>query len=415
VGTSAGFAEGLAADRNGLQPRGGKMESDTVVMAMVRKNKAMRFVFVAALMLLAVSAARPALGQGAPPGPLPPEPGVQPEKPPANARDASIRVRVNEVVAPVTVRDRSGEMILSLPQKDFHIYDNGVEQKIDHFDLGSDGLSVVLAMETSSRVEAMLPAVRRTGIVFTQTVMARSGEAAVIGFDDSVNLLAKFTMNADTVETAIHHAREGTSGALLYDAMKLGISLLDKQPATRRRVLVVVGEARDTGSDSKLGEVLRQAQLANVTIYSIGLSSVAAAWRSKPDPTPPVQQGPPGTFPVPTPNGLPQTPELERAMQENIDLSALAEWLVRSGMNALGPNSLAVASKATGGLDVKTMKDRSIEKAMDEIGGELHAQYTIGYRPAGDTAFGYHDITVTVDRPEVTVRTRPGYYIPPQD
>ncbi len=391
------------------------MESDTVVMAMVRKNKAMRFAFVAALMLLAVSASRPALGQGAPPGPLPPEPGVQPEKPPANTRDSSIRVRVNEVIAPVTVRDHTGEMILSLPKTDFHIYDNGVEQKIDHFDLGSDGLSVVLAMETSSRVEAMLPAVRRTGIVFTQTVMARSGDAAVVGFDDSVNLLAKFTMNADTVETAIHRAREGTSGALLYDAMKLGISQLNEQPVARRRILVVVGEARDTGSDSKLGDVLRQAQLANVTIYSIGLSSAAAAWRSKPDPTGPVQQGPPGTFPVPTPNGLPQTPELERAMQENIDLGALAEWLVKSGMNALGPNALAVASKATGGLNVKTLKDRSIEKAMDEIGGELHAQYTIGYRPAEDTDFGYHEIKVTVDRPGVTVRTRPGYYVTPQD
>jgi len=382
---------------------------------MHRTNIAARFAFAAGLTLLAVSAPRPTLGQGAPPGPLAPEPGVQPEKPPANARDASIRVRVNEVVAPVTVRDRSGEMILSLPQANFHIYDNGVEQKIEHFDLGSEGLSVVLAMETSSRIEAVLPAMRRTGIVFTQTVMARSGEAAVIGFDDSVNLVAKFTMNADTIETAIHHVREGTSGTLLYDAMKLGISQLSEQPVARRRILVVVGEARDTGSDSKLGEVLRQAQLANVTIYSIGLSSAAAALRSKPDPTPPVELGPPGTFPVPTPHGLPQTPELERAMQENIDLSALAEWLVKSGMNALGPNSLAVASKATGGLNVKTMKDQSIEKAMDEIGGELHAQYTIGYRPAEDAAFGYHDITVTVDRPEVTVRTRPGYYVQPHD
>ena len=99
-------------------------------------------------------------------------------------------------------------------------------------------------------------------------------------------------------------------------------------------------------------------------------------------------------------------------MQENVDLGALAEWLVKTGMNALGPNSLAVASKATGGLHVNTMKDRSIEKAMDEIGGELHAQYTIGYRPAEDAASGYHEIKVTVDRPEVSVRTRPGYYVP---
>jgi VWFA-related protein len=100
-------------------------------------------------------------------------------------------------------------------------------------------------------------------------------------------------------------------------------------------------------------------------------------------------------------------------MQQNIDLLALAEWLVKTGMNALGPNSLAVASKSTGGLHFNTMRDRSIEKALDEIGGELHAQYTLGYRPPGDEVSGYHEIKVDVDRSGVTVRTRPGYYIPP--
>ena len=82
----------------------------------------------------------------------------------------------------MTVRDRTGEMVFNLAQKDFHIYDNGVEQKIEHFDLGGDPLSVVFVVETSSHIEALLPAVRQTGIVFSQTVMAQTAEAAVIGF-----------------------------------------------------------------------------------------------------------------------------------------------------------------------------------------------------------------------------------------
>ncbi len=351
-----------------------------------------------------------ALAQGAPPGPLAPEPGVQPEKPPPKP---SIRVRVNEVIAPVTVLDRWGEMVFDLAQKDFRVFDDGAEQKIEHFDLGGDPLSVVLVAETSSRIEPQLPAVRQTGIVFAQTVMARTAEAAVIGFDDEVNLLDKFTTDRDRVQDTIDRLRMGTSGARLYDAMARGVSLLDERPEARRRVLVVLAEAQDTGSESKLGEVLRQAQLANVTIYSIGLSTTAAALRSKPNPRPPTQIGPPGTFPVPTPNGMPQTPDIEREMQQSVDLAALAEWLVKTGMNALGPNSLAVASKATGGLHLNTMKDRSIEKAIDEIGGELHAQYTLGYRPSGDEVSGYHEIKIEVHRPGVTVRTRPGYYLPP--
>lgn len=369
----------------------------------------------AGLMLALASCAPGALGQGAAPGPIQPRPGVQPEQPPTNQQKPSIRVRVNEVTAPVTVRNRNGEMVFDLTQKDFRVFDNGVAQKIEHFDLGVDALSVVLVVETSSRIEALFPAVKQTGIVFTQTVMAKSGDAAVIGFDDSVELLAKFTTDADWIQNVIEHLKEGTSGALLYDAMMRGVSLLEEQPAARRRILLVMAEARDTGSDSKLGEVLRKAQLANVTIYSIGLSSAAAAMRSKPDQTPPVEMGPPGTFPVPTPNGMPQTPDVEREMQQGMDLGALAVWLVKTGMNALGPNALAVASKATGGLNVKTMKDRSIEKAMDEIGGELHAQYTLAYRPRDGGDLGYHEIKVEVDRPGVSVRTRPGYYVAPPE
>ena len=202
----------------------------------------------AGLILALASCAPCGLGQGAAPGPIEPRQGMQPEQPPANLQKPSIRVRVNEVTAPVTVRNRNGEMVFDLTQKDFRIFDNGVPQKIEHFDLGVDALSVVLVVETSSRIEALLPAVKKTGIVFTQTVMAKSGDAAVIGFDDSVELLAKFTNDADRIQNVIEHIKEGTSGALLYDAMMRGITLLDEQPPARRRILLVMAEARDRGA-----------------------------------------------------------------------------------------------------------------------------------------------------------------------
>ncbi len=358
----------------------------------------------------------PCWGQGAPAGPLKPKPGVPPEQVPSvEQQKHAIRTRVTEVIAPVTVRDpRTREMILTLTKDNFHVYDNGAEQKIDHFDLGGDPLSIVLAVETSSHVQPMLPAIRQSGIVFTETVMGQTAEAAVLGYDDTIDLLASFTTDVDGVQTTINKLRVGTSGMLLYDAMSRGIALLEQRPAVRRRVLVVIGEAQDSGSENKLGAVLRHAQLANVIIYSIGLSTTAADLRQPPGQYQQQQIGPPGTYPVPTPNGMPPTPELEQAVQPNMDLGALLIWLVKTGKNAIGPNSLEIASKATGGLHVNTMHDRTIEKAVDEVGGELHAQYTIGYRPPGDEPSGYHEIKVTVDRRDVNVRTRPGYYIPPE-
>ena len=298
-----------------------------------------------------------------------------------------IRSRVTEVTAPVTVMDpRTGEIVLDFTKTKFHVYDNGAEQKIEHFDLGGDSMSIVLVVETSSHVAAMLPAIRQSGIVFTETVMAQTSEAAVIGYDDTVDVLQSFTTDVDAVQRVINNLPVGSSGMDLYDAMARGIQMLGNQPPAQRRIMVVIGEAQDSGSENKLGHVLRRAELANVTIYSIGFSTTAADLRQPVGQHQPPWQGPPGTYPVP--GGQPDTPDAEAAAQGNMDLGALLIWLVKTGKNAIGTNSLEMASKATGGLHVNTMRDKTIQKAMDEIGGELHTQYTLGYRPPGDRAFG---------------------------
>jgi hypothetical protein len=84
---------------------------------------------------------------------------------------------------------------------------------------------------------------------------------------------------------------------------------------------------------------------------------------------------------------------------------------VQHTKDAVKERPLEVTTAATGGLYQSTFRDRSIESAVDKIGGELHAQYTLTYRPMGSDAEGYHEIKVTVDRPGVKVRTRPGYYL----
>ena len=122
----------------------------------------------------------------------------------------------------------------------------------------------------------MFPSVKHAGIVFTETVMALTSEAAVISYDSTVDLQQKFTTDPDSVQYAVEHLPLGVDNEHLYDAMAKGIAMLDERPAVRRRIMVVVGESQDTGSESRLGEVLRQAQLANVTIYSMGLSTAMA-------------------------------------------------------------------------------------------------------------------------------------------
>lgn len=366
--------------------------------------------FTAAVMLLLVFASE-SFAQ-APAGPLPPRPGAKVQSAPPDK--AQIKVKVSLVSTPVTVRDKSGEMVMDLEKKDFRVFDNDVEQDVEDYDLGGDPISLVIVTETSSRIEPLLPAVRRTGIQLTENVVGLTGEAAVIAFDDDVRLDLPFTADHAKIGKALESVRMGTSGTRLYDAMGEAVSLLRERPLNRRRIMLVIAEAADTGSDAPLGDVLRQAQLNNVVIYSVTLSTTAAELRAKPQRSGPYPIGPEGTFPVPGRAGQPQTPTSEeQERSRRIDYMKLLIWLVTSAANAIGENALELATVGTGGLNVATVKDASIDDAISKIGAELHGQYTLTYRPTGADPMGYHTIKVEVARRGVSVRSRPGYYIAP--
>src|SRR5712692_4113381 len=369
------------------------------------------------LMPLLALAALPVCAQ-APYEQHPTKPDTEEQKTHKNA----IQVQVALVTTPVIVRDARVEMVHNLEAQNFQVTDNGVAQKITHFDLGGDPISLVILIETSSRIEPLAPEVRKTGILFTQTVMGPTGEAAVVVFNDAVDKLQDFTTSADLIENTITQLKLGTSGSKLYDAMAVGVEMLSSRPQAtaekpgRRRVLLILSEATDDGSEKKLGEVLRQAQLANVTIYSVGLSTTRAELQAKPKP-PQRPNLPVGS--VPPPPGVPATPTYEDNYRYgNIDLMAAAVWAVQHIHDQVKGNALEVAAAATGGAHLATFKDRSVEKAIDEIGGELHSQYTVSYTPTGADAPGYHEIKVSLtghDAKNLKVRTRPGYYLAPPE
>ena len=350
-------------------------------------------------------------------GPIAPQPGVALQQPPPLPK---IGVRVALVNTPVTVRDSKGQMVHTLDAKDFRVTDNGVEQKITHFDMGGDPLSLVILVETSSRVAPMFPGMRKTGILLTQTVMGSSGEAAIIGFNDSVDKLQDFTANQDRIENTFTRLQAGTSGSKLYDAMAVGVEMLSGQPQPtadnpgRRRVMLILSEATDAGSGTRFGEVLRQAQLANITIYSVGLSTTRAELQAPPKDTTP-HPLPPGTYGAPPFPGTPPGLESDSARYGSGDLTQAIIWAVQHVKDRMTANPLELATAGTGGVHLATFKNRSIENAIDEIGGELHSQYSVSYAPTGTNEGGYHAIKVSVAKNGLTVRSRPGYYLGPPE
>lgn len=348
-----------------------------------------------------------------PTGPITPQPGTPVQQAPAQSK---IVTRVALVNTPVVVRDAKGQMVETLDASDFAVTDNGVSQQITHFDLGGDPLAVVFLVQTSARIAPLLPQINKAGIVLTETVMGPNGEAAVVGFNDSVDKLQDFTTNQDAVEKIFSKLKTLSSGSKLYDAMAIGVEMLSGRPQAsadapgRRRIMLILSEATDVGSETKLGAVLRQAQLSNVTIYSVGLSTTMAELKAPPKDTSP-HITPPGTFPQPPMPGTVQTPETEATRYGSGNLMALAVWAVEHVKNKITDHALELAATATGGEHVPTFKNRSVEKAIDEIGAELHSQYSLSYVPSGTSQAGYHEIKVTVKKEGLKVRARPGYYL----
>ena len=58
--------------------------------------------------------------------------------------------------------------------------------------------------------------------------------------------------------------------------------MLKKRPANNRKIILIVGETRDEGSEGRVRETLIDAQLANVLVYTVDMTQVAVRADEKP-------------------------------------------------------------------------------------------------------------------------------------
>ena len=342
------------------------------------------------------------------------------ETPTPQAPDAKIRRRVLLVNVPVTVMNKKDELVFHLDAKDFQITDNGVPQHITFLDLGRTPLLMVLLVETSSRIEPLLPEMRKTGILFADALMGPDDEAAVVGFSDSVDNLADFTTNHEVIGDTINELKCGMERSKLFDAMAAAVNMLSsrlERPSAgnlpeHRQVIVIMSEATDVGSDVRLDSVVRRAQLYNIAVYSVGIPTLLAQLEATPKD---VRHKivPEGTFPQPGMPGTVQITPTEDIRYGYGNLMNFNLWALKSVKDQITGHALQIAAAGTGGRHIATFGAKSMEKAVDEIGAELHAQYSLTYEPRGTSDTGYHRIRVYVKHRDLKVRARPGYYIGP--
>ncbi len=357
----------------------------------------------------------PAAGQQTPPtaGQQTPPAAGQQTPPTAGQPETRFGVEVQVIQVPVWVYDKNLNYVDGLTPDQFRIFDNGKEQRINGVDVAFLPISMVICVQANADVEKMLPAVNRIGNLIQPQILGEQGEAAVIAYDARVRTLQEFTHDGDKITAAVKKIQPGGTAQKLNDAIFEATRMLKTRPRERRRVILLIGEKRDLGSEIRGREALIEMQLANVTLYSANMSMLMSKLSAPPpDPRPP--SIPPAAMPMPgiapaTPTTVMQT---YGTQGNSADFLPLLVEIYRDTKAIFKANIVDVFTKGTGGEEFSYYRGRGLEKVIDDIGETLHAQYTITYTPNNLNEAGFHQIAVDVlSNKARSVRVRPGYYL----
>lgn len=287
---------------------------------------------------------------------------------------AQISLRSDLVTVDVTVFDAKGNYVTDLQKDDFELRHDGVPQPIAFFETQiqpelTRPLAVVFALDTSGSVGPQIAEQQHAARQFLNLIHPGS-VYAVIGFNDRIRLFQKFTNDPARIERAFERAREVGGRTRLYDALDRAITLLSREAPRRRdgrlvrRVVIVITDGFDYTSTIHHAEVIRRANAAEVTIYSITLPSYVLSVTGR------------------------------RRVPTLLDASGIV--------------------RQTGGRDFSA-EERDFTPIFKAIAEEIRASYTLAYYPPLEHRRDgrFHEITVTVRRPGLIVRqSRQGYLAP---
>jgi Ca-activated chloride channel family protein len=184
----------------------------------------------------------------------------------------TLSVDVDLAVFNVTVLDSDHRPVTGLTADNFHIYEDGHEQRIKIFQAEDTPATLGLVIDNSGSMANKRRDVVTAALAFINASQ-RDDEMFVVDFNRRAWLglpaSIPFTNNiADLRATLIETRTEGTTA--LYDALDLSLNHL-KKGMHQRKALVLLSDGGDNASVLKLEEVLRMAQQSSATIYCIGI------------------------------------------------------------------------------------------------------------------------------------------------
>jgi Ca-activated chloride channel homolog len=276
----------------------------------------------------------------------------------------TFRAGVDLVSVNVTVTDKDLRYVPDLDRDDFMVLENGVRQNLTFFGRTDVPLEMALLIDTSASMDRAMTTAQEAAIGFVQQLRS-SDLATVVDFDSTVRTLQGLTRDGAALEAAIRETRAGGATAL-FNAVYITLKELNKRPRNeqgrpRRLAMVVLSDGDDTSSVVSFDDVLELASRSDTVIYTIGLGA--------------------------------------------------RDPMTRRLGNQDGDFVLKRLAQQTGGRAFFPLEAKDLAAVYSEIKAELAYQYSLAYESTNAITDGnFRQIAVRVSRPDVVVRTRPGYY-----
>jgi Ca-activated chloride channel homolog len=277
-------------------------------------------------------------------------------------QSGKIRVTVNLVSVLTSVLDEHKRPAPDLPREAFHIFEEGVEQKIEVFESETQQpLDLALMIDTSLSAHKEITFEQEAAARFIQQVLRSGDRLSVFAVSEDITQLAAFSDNVATLQSAVRRMPTG-SGTSIYDGILLGSRSLEHRGEDRRRVIILVTDAGETTSTSDFDAARRAAVRSGSLLYTIVIRPVKN----------------------------------------------------ESGRNTAGEHALETLTDTMGGAMFYPDVVQEFDGIFDRINRELRTQYRLGYYPnPRGPANTYRKIEVKVAG-NYQVRHRKTYLTGPQ-
>ena len=177
-----------------------------------------------------------------------------------------VRVDTTLVNLPVTVMNRQGRFVPNLRLEDFHIYEDGVEQRIAHFAEVEKPLVVALLLDTSASTSIRLEDIKAAALAFIDQLRP-DDRVMVITFSDNVDVIAEPTTDHQALRAAVLGAKSGNS-THLYDAVDLVLNQRFSR-ISGRKAIVLLTDGVDHVSLESSASTLHAAEETDAMICSV--------------------------------------------------------------------------------------------------------------------------------------------------